>query len=90
MDLEDTVLSEISQRKTIPDDFTYMQNKEWNKGTKQKWTQRYTEETDEEENDGCQMGGGGGLSEKGEGIEEYKLVVTEQSQGCKVQHREYS
>ena len=34
--------------------------------------------------------GVGGLGEKGEGIKKSKLVVTEQTQGCKVQHREYS
>ena len=34
--------------------------------------------------------GGWGSDEKGEGIEEYRLVVTKQSWGCKVQHREYS
>ena len=33
---------------------------------------------------------GWSFDEKGEGIKKYKLVVTEQSQGCKVQHREYS
>ena len=32
----------------------------------------------------CEMG------EKGEGIKKYKLVVTEQSQGYKSKHREYS
>ena len=31
-----------------------------------------------------------GMSEKGEEIETYKLVVTEWSQGCKVQHMEQS
>ena len=34
--------------------------------------------------------GTGGLGEKGEGIEQYKLVVTKQSWECKVQHKEYS
>ena len=29
------------------------------------------------------------LGKKGEGIKKYKLTVTEHSQGCKVQHREY-
>ena len=33
--------------------------------------------------------GGRRMGEKGEGIK-YKLVVTEQSQRCKVQHREYN
>ena len=33
---------------------------------------------------------GWGMGEKGEGIKKYKFVVTEQSQGCKVQLREYS
>ena len=34
--------------------------------------------------------GVGGLGEKGEGTEKYRLVVTKESQGCRVQHREYS
>ena len=38
---------------------------------------------------GSQMGGvGGGAGENSEGIKKHKLVVTEQSQGCKGQHRE--
>ena len=32
----------------------------------------------------------GGLSENGEGTEKHRLVVTEQSRGCKVQRREHS
>ena len=32
----------------------------------------------------------GGLDEKGEGIEMYRMVVTEYSRGCREQHREYS
>ena len=32
----------------------------------------------------------GGLGEKGKEIKKYKLVVTEQSQRCKLQHKEYS
>ena len=31
--------------------------------------------------------GGWGLGEKGEGVNNYKLVVTESSQGCKLKHR---
>ena len=31
----------------------------------------------------------GGDGEKGKGIKKYKLVVTEQPWGCKVQYREY-
>ena len=31
-----------------------------------------------------------GLGEKGEGIKGYTLVITDQSWGRKVQHREYS
>ena len=31
-----------------------------------------------------------GLGGKGERIKKYTLVVTKQSQGCKVQHREYN
>ena len=34
--------------------------------------------------------GFGGLGEKGEKIKKYKLVVIKQSQGYKVQYREYS
>ena len=34
--------------------------------------------------------GNWGLGEKCEGIKKYKLVVTKQSWGCKVQHKEYS
>ena len=30
----------------------------------------------------------GKIGEKGEGINKYKLVVTEQSWGCRVEHRE--
>ena len=30
------------------------------------------------------------MGERGEEIEEYTLAVTKQSQGCKVQHRDYS
>ena len=33
---------------------------------------------------------GGGLAEKGEGIEKYTLVVTKNSWGCKVQYGKYS
>ena len=33
---------------------------------------------------------GWGLGEKGAGIESRKLVVTEQSRGCEVRHRECS
>ena len=40
--------------------------------------------------DGFQIRGGvGGMSKKGEGIKKYKLVFTEQSWGCKIQHRKY-
>ena len=34
--------------------------------------------------------GAWGTEGKGEGIKRCRLVVTEQSWGCKVQHREYS
>ena len=30
------------------------------------------------------------MDEKGEEIKKYKLVVTDQSEGCKVQNREYN
>ena len=30
------------------------------------------------------------LGEKGDGIKKYKLTVTKESRGCKVQRREYS
>ena len=36
------------------------------------------------------MGGGQGDEKIGEGIEKYTLVVTEESWGCKVQHRKQS
>ena len=38
----------------------------------------------------CKMGEGWGVGEKGEGNKKYKLAVTEQTQGCKVQHKEYN
>lgn len=34
--------------------------------------------------------GAGGMGGKGEGIKKYRLVVPEQSGGCKAQHREQS
>ena len=34
--------------------------------------------------------GAWGLGGKGEGSEKYRLVVTKESWGCKVQHRKYS
>ena len=34
--------------------------------------------------------GVGGLGERGEQIKKYKLAVTKQSQGYKIQHRNYS
>lgn len=34
--------------------------------------------------------GFGEMGDKGEGIKKYKLVLTKQSQGCKVGIREYS
>ena len=41
--------------------------------------------------DGCQMKDClGGKGEEDEGIQKYQLVVSEQSWGCKVEHREYS
>ena len=57
-----------------------------NEQADQKQTHRYRERFD-----GCQMRGAfGGVDKKGEGIKKYKLVVTEQSEGYKVQHRECS
>ena len=54
-----------------------------NEQTKQKQTHIWREHFD-----GCQIGEGlGGWVKK---VKKYKLVVTEQSWGCKVQHREYS
>lgn len=32
----------------------------------------------------------GRLGEKGEGLKKYKLVVTKQSRGCRVERREYN
>ena len=56
-----------------------------NEQTKLKRTHRYREQTDS-----CQRGETvGELGDRGKGIK-YKLVVTKESQGCKVQHREYS
>ena len=61
-----------------------LKNKQTNK--KQKQMHRYREQID-----GYQMEGGlEGWVKKGEGIKEYKLVVTKQSWECEVQHREYS
>ena len=34
--------------------------------------------------------GGGGMGKKGKGVEKYKLIVTKESWGIKVQHKEYS
>ena len=74
------------RERQIPCDFTYMwnlknniskQNRNRLRGTKNRLM-------------GADGRGVGGLCEKGEGIERYRLVVTEQSWGCKVQHREYS
>ena len=47
-------------------------SKKQNEQAEQKQTQRYGELFDS-----CQMGGVGGMDEKGEGIKKYKLVVTE-------------
>ena len=50
----------------------------WNlkRKTKQRQTHRYREETE-----GCQKGVGPGAGEKGEGIKNYKLVVTKTAPG---------
>ena len=42
--------------------------------------------------DGCQMGGRGvgGMGKTQERIKKYRLVVTKELWGCKVQQREYS
>ena len=45
-------------------------------------TQRYTDQT-------ARGQGVGGLGEKHEGIKQYKLVVTEHSQRCRLQHKKY-
>lgn len=37
-----------------------------------------------------ERGGIRGISEKKEGIKKYKLLVTKEMWGCKVQHMEYS
>ena len=76
MGLEDTVLSEVYQtQRQMPYYFTYMYN--INKQRKQIQTHRYREQTD-----GCQMGRVlGRMVEKGEGIKQYKLVITKQLQG---------
>lgn len=43
-----------------------------------------------EQTDNCQRGGVWGLGEKDEGIRQYKLVVTEEPQRWRSQHRKYS
>ena len=48
-----------------------------------KQTYRYREHFE-----GFQEGGSWGMGEKGEGIQKYKLAVTQQSWGCKAQYRE--
>ena len=72
------------RERQIPSDFIYMWNLK-NKHTNKIETHRYREQTDSGE-----RGGGWGPSIKGEGIKKYTLVVTEQSQRCKAQHRDYS
>ena len=71
----------------MPYDFIYIWNlkNRSNKQTKQKQTHRYKKQTD-----GYQRGRGWGMGEKDEEIKKNKLVVTKQSQGYKIQHREYS
>ena len=83
MNVESIMLSEISQRKTNTIRFhLYVESKEQSVQTKQKQTHRYREQRD-----GCHRGGWfGGLGEKGEGIEKYRLVVTKYSWGCTVQY----
>ena len=68
-------------------DFTYIQNltNKISEQAEQKQIHKYGEHFA-----GCQMGGRVGVGETGEGIKKYKLAFTEQSQGCKAQHREYS
>ena len=58
------------------------ESKTQNKQAEQKQNHRYRKCFD-----GCQMGGDQGDEKIGEGIEKYTLVVTEESWGCKVQHR---
>ena len=88
MDPQGIMLSEI--KVGIPYDFTYMWNPKStiNEQTKLKQTYRHREHTD-----GCQREGGqGDWVKKGERRKDkkYKLVVTKQSQGRKVQRRKYS
>ena len=68
----------------MPDDFNYMWNlkNKINKQAEQKQTRRYKDHFD-----GCHMGeGSGGLGKKAE----VQMVVTEQPQGYKPQHKKYS
>ena len=76
------MLSKISQSE-IP----YVESKEQNKQTKQKHTHRHKGQAQWQlpEESGVEE-----VDEKGEGIKKYKLVGTEQSQRCKLQHRKYS
>ena len=57
-----------------------------------KWTSRTETDSQKQRTFWCLPDGSGveRIGRKGEGIKKYKLVATEQSQGCKVQHREYS
>ena len=67
----------------------YLSKVESKKQNKQQAQQKQAHRYREHFN-GCQVEGWLGMGEKGEGVRGYKLVVTELSQECKVQHREYS
>ena len=74
------------REKQVPYDFTYMGNLK-NKTNKQ----NRHELIDPEKKQMVARGKGVGVwGEKGEGVKKYKLVATEQSWGCEVQHRECS
>ena len=74
------------RERQIPYHFTYMWNlMNKNKNNKKKQIHRYREQTDS-----CQRGRVLGLGGKGEGMKQYKLVVVEYPQRCRLQHVEYS
>ena len=78
--LEENYAKWNKPEKQIPYDFTYICN------LKNKINKTETESQIQR----TEGRGVAGLSEKGEGIAKYTLVVTKLSRGCKVQPRKYS
>ena len=86
MDLEGIMLSEMSVRVIeIPYDLTYM----WNLKNK---TNKIKADSQAQRVDWWlpERRGSGRLGKRGKEVKTYKLVVTKQPQGCKVQHREHN